>query len=402
MAAAAVKAQSGGVCVILLACVFILRQSLVQGAETYRRKLSVDINPNSTLDPPPGGDLLHVRAVGGNDTLHFLFCSQGAPTLLIVHTNTSSSTVKVNWPEFLAHNTSGSLTVEPQSSVLYSTAVVFSRLLEYDDVNNTAEPTSDFFPPYELQNFNWSRLSLNGSMALLCGADPTFRNGSLCLQLSVFDSEGRFESWPRLLHSANSSQVDVWLDGILPRSNNSRFLLELQSVGGAYPLSRVDVQQSIDDEFTPSIFKVSQWVSSMNGSSDVLGFVQWKPVAYRRPHPVLEDAMPCRHSDPQSQSGEATTASSSLIRAFYSKPEAMGLNVSFGLAGDPFYNKTMFLSWTMLVGVGSPPVDFFSPMIVTIMVVAMGTPMILLLVGGVCICLHKRKAASSATYEPIN
>ena len=72
----------------------------------------------------------------------------------------------------------------------------------------------------------------------------------------MFDSEGRVESWPRLLHSANSSQVDVWLDGILPQSNNSRFLLELQSVGAAYPLSRVDVHQSIDDEFTPSIFKV--------------------------------------------------------------------------------------------------------------------------------------------------
>lgn len=79
---------------------------------------------------------------------------------------------------------------------------------------------------------------------------------NLFFQLKAFDSEGRAELWPRLLHSANSSQLAVWLDGLLPRGNHSRFMLELQAVGGAYPLSRVDVRQSIDDEFTPSIFKV--------------------------------------------------------------------------------------------------------------------------------------------------
>ncbi|XP_041867718.1 glycosylated lysosomal membrane protein [Melanotaenia boesemani] len=399
--AAAAKTRSGGVCVVLLVCVFTSCQSWVHRAETYKRQISVQLNPNST-SPPPGGDLLHVRAVGDNDTLHFLFCSQGAPTLLLVHTNSSSSTVTVNWPEFLARNNSGSLTVEPQSSILYSTAIVFSRLLEYNDVNDTAEATSKFFPPYELQDFIWSHLRLSGPVALLCGANSTFSNGSLCLKLSVFDSEGRAQTWPQLLHSANSSQVEVWLDGIVPRANNSRFLLELQAVGGAYPFSRVDVRRSIDDEYTPTIFKVSQWVSSANGSSDILGFVQWKPVAYLQSLPALENSTSCRYSDPVLQSGEAIASSSALIQGFYSEPEAMGLNVSFGLAGDPFYNNTMFLSWAVLVGIGSPPVDSFSPLVITIMAVGLGTPMVLLLLGGVCVCLHKKRNSSTSTYEPIN
>lgn len=55
----------------------------------------MELNPGAS-SPPRGGDLLHVRAVGDNDTLHFLFCSQGAPTLLLVHTNTTSSVIKVN------------------------------------------------------------------------------------------------------------------------------------------------------------------------------------------------------------------------------------------------------------------------------------------------------------------
>ncbi|XP_054461645.1 glycosylated lysosomal membrane protein [Anoplopoma fimbria] len=393
-----VSSSSSSSSLVFLFSVFSLCQSSFSG-ETSRRNCSVELNPGSP-SPPPDGDLLHMRAVGNNDTLHFLFCSQGAPTLLLVHTNSSSSTVKVNWTQFEARNISGGLKVEPESSILYSSAIVFTRLLEYDDVNDTADPTSDLFPPYELQDFTWSRLNLSGLSALLCGAAKTFTNGSLCLQLSVFESEGRDHSWPRLLHTANSSQLGVWLDGVSPRAARSRFLLELQAVGEAYPLNRVEVHRSIDDEFTPSIFKVSQWVSSVNGSSDVLGFLQWKPVAYRRSDPALEFATPCHHSDPQPQSGEETAAASGLIQAFYAEPKAFGLNVSFGLAGEPFYNSTKFLSWTVLLGSGSPPVDSFSPLVLAVMAVGLGTPMILLLLGGVCVCVRKRVAASA--YEPIN
>lgn len=57
-------------------------------------QVSVELNPGGPLNPP-GGDLLHLRAVGGNDTLHYMYCSLGAPTLLLVHTNSSSSTLKV-------------------------------------------------------------------------------------------------------------------------------------------------------------------------------------------------------------------------------------------------------------------------------------------------------------------
>lgn len=61
-----------------------------------------------------------------------------------------------------------------------------SQLLEFDDVNDTADPaTSDLLPPYELQDFSWSRLNLSGYGALLCGAAATFANGSLCLQVRL-------------------------------------------------------------------------------------------------------------------------------------------------------------------------------------------------------------------------
>ena len=109
--------------------------------------------------------------------------------------------------------------------------------------------------------------------------------------------------------------------------------------------------------FPALTFQVSQWVSSMNGSSDVLSFVQWKPVAYRRSNPALEDATPSHHSDPRPQSGETAAAASGLVRAFYSEPDVFGLNVSFGLAGEPFFNSTKFLSWSVFCFI---PVSFRS------------------------------------------
>lgn len=66
---------------------------------------------------------------------------------------------------------------------LISNSALPPQLLEYDDVNDTAEPTSDLLPPYELQDFSWSRLRLSGPTALLCGAAAAFANGSLCLQV---------------------------------------------------------------------------------------------------------------------------------------------------------------------------------------------------------------------------
>lgn len=101
----------------------------------------------------------------------------------------------------------------------------------------------------------------------MTGADDAARLGQIFfqsfsrLQLSVFEVEGRDQAWPQLLHTANSSQVEVWLSDFSPRSHHSRFLLELLAVGGASPPSRVEIHDSIDDEFTPSIFRVSRRVA---------------------------------------------------------------------------------------------------------------------------------------------
>lgn len=54
----------------------------------------------------------------------------------------------------------------------------------------------------------------------------------------------------------------------------------------------------------------------------------------------------------------------------------------------------------MLVGVGTPPSDFFSVLVIAIMAVGLGTPLLLLIVGGVYICVRKKNMLSH--YETIN
>ncbi|XP_076862424.1 glycosylated lysosomal membrane protein [Brachyhypopomus gauderio] len=400
-------------CFVSLFFILDCTNGFMGNEDALRRKVSLELNPG--LKPPstapPGVNLLHVRAVGDNDTLHILLCSLGAPAVLLVHTNSTESSVHVDWAAFLSHNYSGSIQMAPKSSVQYSSALVFTRVWEYDDVNNTADPQdlpdSSFLQPYELQNFTWADLNKSVDYthhtAQLCGRESSavFSNGSFCLNFSAFESHGREEAWPSLLHNANSSQLRVWLDHMTPRTNKSRFALELHAVSEEGFQNRVDVHRSIDDEYTPSIFQVSQWMfpSANSTSASTQGYIQWKPVAYRKPMPVLEDATPCRHSQPVHL---PQAPPSGLVLAYFTQQASThGLNLSFSMAGDLFYSSTSFLSWTVLVGIGSPPADFFSLLVIVIMAVGLGTPLTLILVGGVYVCIQKKKQDSVA-YESIN
>lgn len=73
-------------------------------------------------------NLLHVRAVGPSDTLHYIWSSIGAPTVLLVATESRSSTLGINWTQLLSPTPAGAIWIDPPSSVVYSTAVVFTKV----------------------------------------------------------------------------------------------------------------------------------------------------------------------------------------------------------------------------------------------------------------------------------
>ncbi len=104
------------------------------------------------------------------------------------------------------------------------------------------------------------------------------------------------------------------------------------------------VESTAHGVFVHLFGQVSQWVASPVNSSGVWGYNQWKPVAYRKPEPVFEDATPCKHSQLVSVN---RIPRSGLVQAYFTDdPQTYGLNISFGIAKDPvFYSNTKYVSW---------------------------------------------------------
>ncbi|KAM8921510.1 glycosylated lysosomal membrane protein [Pelodytes ibericus] len=381
--------------------------------EEYRRTVSLEYNPGFHQTSV---NLLHVRAVGNQSTIHYVWSTIGAPTVLLIYTSNEKSQLRVNWTKLMSPAPYGAIKIEPAGSVLYSTALLFSRIFEYRDDNNTANfsgmAEKYFYPAYNLSDFYWenANATLNASSltANLTGhsaSDPSgsFQNGSVTFRVSGYGSFGRDPASPRLLHTANSSKLEFLLSGVKPRGNNSRFALEMITLEKKLGHKKMESVRSIDDEYTPTIFEVAQLLSDMPNSSHAHGFFQWKSVAYGSPNGKRDEALPCQYYTLRSLNGSLEFPS--IVHAYFGEDlseryNIEAFNISFGIADGDFYNKHNFLSWSALIGYGRPPKDSFSTLVICIMAVALGTPLVLLIVGAIVVTILKNRVYSN--YEPIN
>ncbi|KFQ62801.1 Lysosomal protein NCU-G1-A, partial [Pelecanus crispus] len=357
-------------------------------------QVSMQYNPgwnNSSVN------LLHVRAVGPSDTLHYVWSSIGAPAALLVATESRSSALRVNWTQLLSPAPAGAIWIDPPGSVIYSAAVIFTKVFEY---NEAQTPEELFYPTYDLSDFSWDNINrtlnhtaLTAEFTGIPATDPggSFSNGSLAFRVTAYEAGGR----PSLLHTANSSKVEFVLAGVAPRGNGSRFALEVATVEETGVAQKLRSARSIDDEYTPTIFEVSV------GSA--LSFLQWKATAYGSQTPRREDGIQCRSHG--LQAANWTLPMSSIVHAYFgegvgSAYTVSAINISFGGEDGKVYQEKRYLSWSALLGFGQPPKDTFSPLVISIMAVALGTPMVMLLVGSCVVLFAQRKRYSE--YEPIN
>ncbi|NWX23451.1 GLMPB protein, partial [Aegotheles bennettii] len=223
------------------------------------------------------------------------------------------------------------------------------------------------------------------------------------LQVTAYEAGGRDGPLPSLLHTADSSKVEFVLAGVAPRGNSSRLVLEVATVEEAGVVRALRSTRSIDDEYTPTIFEVLSLAAESQDGSSTLSFLQWKATAYGSPSPRREDGIQCRAQGPRAANG--TLPTSSLVLAYFG--EGVGsthtistINISFGGEEGKVYQEKHYLSWSALLGFGQPPKDTFSPLVISIMAVALGTPMVMLLVGSCVVLFAQRRRYSE--YEPIN
>ncbi|XP_050162245.1 glycosylated lysosomal membrane protein isoform X3 [Myiozetetes cayanensis] len=417
-----------------LALLVALLAALVAPAGTEGdRKVSLEFNPGWNGSSV---NVLHVRAEGPGDTLHFVWGSLGAPSVLLVASRSPQSRLDIDWPRLLSPSPEGALRILPPGSVSYAGAVVFTRLLE------EKAPGEGFFPPYDLSGFSWedsnATLEPRALRGQLRGApehDPggAFSNGSIAFQVTAFPSLGRADVPPGLPRVPGSCGLELLLQGVAPRGNSSRFLLELAALEAPGAARALRPRRDLDDEFAPGVFQTLSLVaesrpngsesqsigseSHSNGSESrskgsvsppgtVLSFLQWRAVAYGSSSPRRQDGMRCGAGGLR-EGLWAPQPLPTLARAYFGAGPGTplgfsALNVSFGAgAGDgDVYRERRFLRWSVLVGFGEPPRDSFSPLIISIMAVALGTPLVLLLGGSGLVLLARRRRYSE--YEPIN
>lgn len=370
----------------------------------HTRQVSLEVIPD--WQGPPQ-NLLHIRAVGANSTLHYVWSSTGPPAALLVATNTPHSTLAVNWSRLLSPEPAGGLAVLPADSVQFSSALVFTRLLEFDSANTSeasGKPPGKPYPPYSLAEFSWDNITDSLDPATLSATfrghpihDPSgaFANGSLAFRVHAFPSSGRPAQAPRLLHSADTCQLEVALVGASPRGNRSLFGLEAVTLGQGPDCPSVQEQRSIDDEYAPAVFQLDQLL----WGSPPLGFLQWRPVAFSQRQRGRDSALPCQAS-PLHPALEYPLPQSPIVRAFFgSQTNFCAFNLTFGASTGPGYWDERYLSWSMLLGVGTPPLDRLSPLILGIMAVALGAPGLMLLAGGLFLLLGRKQGSE---YQPIN
>ena len=76
------------------------------------------------------------------------------------------------------------------------------------------------------------------------------------MQFSAFDHTGRETDLPHLQFNENITQFDLTIDHLWTNLSMSRYAVELIMVGEGKTGMKIDETRSIDDEYSPGVFKV--------------------------------------------------------------------------------------------------------------------------------------------------
>ncbi|XP_022257751.1 glycosylated lysosomal membrane protein A-like isoform X4 [Limulus polyphemus] len=297
----------------------------------FSRELNMILNPDCDLPECKGEgshfiNLVHVSAKGDSDVIHYLWSTFGTPSVLIVQTSLKAS-LQINWESLLNESVAEGI-IQFSEKPYYSFGLILAQLWQFNDTKDTGKldiSTNESFP-ISFMEMSWQ--NINETMT--CSSD----------QCSV---------------SFETSSVDT--DYFLPN--------------GSFSFQRYVLT-------TPS--------SRSNGSG---GYLHWKPVCYTNYKRTIA------HSSDSSTYGIQYTNTSqpfSIVKAFFGPSDNNSMsafNVSFGSAGDGFYLKTNYTSWSVAIGYGRAPPERLSLMVILIISIGVGAPLLLMAIGGLYFIIQK-------------
>ncbi|XP_061719990.1 glycosylated lysosomal membrane protein B-like [Cydia pomonella] len=299
------------------------------------RKITPTLNPDCNACSS-NTTLVYIKAEGSHDTIHQLWdFTQGTPTIIYAVAGVNSS-LQVKW----AHDRPVKFNMSEDPS--YSFAMAISDIYEYNDLEDRGHPNSSTkFRAFPLKELTWARQdsvfteqeamlvmeadkysrNRNGTVAIKVRGHPnsstTFRsfplkeltwarqdsvfteqeamlvmeadkysrdrNGTVAIKLDLLPFRDYAVQLPHLIHTANSTLVDVQLANLTQSRdfNSSRFALRLILVASDADgtMSR-RVVKSLDDEHTPGVFEIIEIKTPRCASTGAGGYMQFRPVAY--------------------------------------------------------------------------------------------------------------------------
>ncbi|XP_076682498.1 glycosylated lysosomal membrane protein isoform X2 [Andrena cerasifolii] len=375
---------------------------------------------------PECGDLckdnlttVHLRADGPNDTLHYLWDFRGNPSLLLALTSPSAS-LKIIWADFLERR-NNSITFSEAPA--YTFGVALNKIIEFNDVNDTAlinianvANTNILHPMF----FQWERKALlrNNDFVSLDMEGSSYkdtpmnisRQGTIKISVRGFCTLDHSDVTPRMLHTENSTQVDITFDNMQTNRSfsHSRFAIELLVVGEGNPSIPmfVNPRKSIDDEHTPGIFEVVEVrtppYKSMDNFRTEGAYLQWMPISYTSLSRDVTNWTEIMQYPPLKVANHTSAIQDSMLYCYYGDKVnnllTQRIIVSLGMKGDGFYKRTYYSTWTFLIGYGTPPNEQFSYLVIMIISIGIGLPLIILMASGIYVCIRSMPRRNSETY----
>lgn len=160
---------------------------------------------------------------------------------------------------------------------------------------------------------------------------------------------------------------------------------------------KLNKRRNLDDEFTPGIFDVYDIVSPRSTDDSRGAFFQYRPVCYTTSARTVSDSTELKQGNIKSLNNNSVEIETNFLytlpMSFYGynlgSKVVQGSNVSFGVPNDGFYSKSNYTSFSLLMGIGAPPIEKLSAFVITFAAIGLGVPFLVLLVGGTYLAIKR-------------
>lgn len=370
---------------------FAFLLSLVYGQD---RQIIAKLNPDCQ-NCDVTNTLVYVEAIGSHDTIHQIWdFTGGMPTVIFAIASLNSS-MQIIWRDTQPAKFNFS------ESPLYSFAASIDQVYEYEDCKNNGH-MNEICPtrPLSLRNVSWNLTNslLTDKKEAMIRMHGFYKDrettGIINMKLDLLPFEDYAVDLPHLIHTANSTLIDVSLVNFTTTLNSSRFALHfvMVSTDAATEIMDYTMRKSLDDEHTPGVFEIIEIKTPKCRVSQDGGFMQFRPVCYTEAERTVSSSTNAYISN----FNRTRIPGRSTLWMFYREYDRDNLLVqdmfiSFGIPGDGYYKQHNYTSWSFTYGYGSPPMEGVSLFVIIIIAVGLGVPVLLAISGITYVLIRRQK-----------